>query len=62
MTEANPGLLQYVEGEYRSIDCDKWVDHAWCETKGGQIVDLYAIETLSDMKFEYRAYNNFTKQ
>jgi hypothetical protein len=58
MAVANPGLLHYVEGKYRcSTHSDKpenWLGHAWCETRGGQIVDIYAVIHLSHLKFHYQ--------
>jgi len=57
MAKANPGLLTYVEGQYRAAGSDAdsgWTGHAWCETKGGQIVDIYGILYLPQFKLEYQ--------
>ena len=53
MARANPDLLTYVTGKYRSVDCRGWVSHGWCETKGGQIVDIYGILYHPELKFKY---------
>ena len=54
MAFVNPILLRYVEGQYSQEHLEKWIDHAWCETPGGQIVDLYSVMKLPDAKFKYR--------